>query len=158
MPFLWRISNYASLSGEGGLLYSARWHTAGQRIVYLAESPAGAMIEALVHLELDDADWPRSYRLMQAEYPESLGMELLRPTPAKTWKTTFAATRRLGNEWLQLERSALARVPSAILPETWNVLLNPDHPDAGRVRIVRTIRAEYDPRLLISIPEKEKSG
>jgi RES domain-containing protein len=156
MPFLWRISNYATLSGEGGLLYSARWHTSGQRIVYLAESPAGAMIEALVHLELDDADWPRSYRLMQAEHPADLRVETLKPSPVKSWKTSFAATRRLGNEWLQSQQSALARVPSAILAETWNVLLNPDHPDARRVRILRTIRAEYDPRLLVSIPEKKE--
>jgi RES domain-containing protein len=150
MPSLWRISNYQSLSGEGGLLYSARWHTAGQRIVYLAESPAGAMIEALVHLELDETDWPRSYYLMQVEYPESLSIEAPKPTPAKTWKTSLAATRKLGDEWLRARRSALARVPSAILPETWNVLLNPEHRDAKQVRIVKTIRAEYDPRLAAS--------
>jgi RES domain-containing protein len=154
MPFLWRISNYTSLSGEGGLLYSARWHTAGQRIIYLAESPAGAMIEALVHLELDDTDWPRSYQLMQVEYPLSLDVETLKPTPARTWKTSHAATRKLGDEWLHSRRSALGRVPSLILPETWNVLLNPDHSEAKQVRILRTIRTEYDPRLLVSIDEK----
>lgn len=155
MPFLWRISNYPSLSGEGGLHYAARWHTAGQRIVYLAESPAGAMIEALVHLELDEVDWPHAYRLMQVEYPESLAVETLKPTPARTWKTLPAATRKLGDEWLRSRRSALATVPSAILPETWNVLLNPEHGDAQQVRAVRTMRAEYDPRLLAAV-EKEK--
>ncbi|HUB18530.1 MAG TPA: RES family NAD+ phosphorylase [Acidobacteriaceae bacterium] len=148
MPFLWRISNYESLAGDGGLLYSARWHTAGHRIVYLAESPAGAMIEALAHLELDESDWPRSYHLIQVEYPENLRIETLKPTPAKSWKTSLAATRRLGDDWLRSRRAALARVPSAILPETWNVLLNPDHSDARQVRVVRTMRAEYDPRLL----------
>ncbi len=149
MPFLWRISNYQSLSGEGGLLYSARWHNAGQRIVYLAESPAGAMIEALVHLELDETDWPRSYHLIQVDFPDSLRIEMLKPTPAKSWKTSVAASRKLGDEWLRSRRSALARVPSAVLPETWNVLMNPDHGDAKQVRMLRTIRAEYDPRLLV---------
>jgi RES domain-containing protein len=149
MPFLWRISNYQSLSGEGGLLYSATWHTAGQRIVYLAESPAGAMIEALVHLELDETDWPRSYHLMQVDFPDSLSIETLKPTPAKSWKTSLAASHKLGDEWLRSRRSALARVPSAILPETWNVLMNPDHGDAKQVRMLRTISAEYDPRLLV---------
>jgi RES domain-containing protein len=148
MPLLWRISNYPSLSGEGGLHYAARWHTAGRRIVYLAESPAGAMIEVLVHLELDETDWPRAYRLLQVEYPADLRVETLKPTPAKSWKTSLAATRKLGDEWLRSGRSALARVPSAILPETWNVLFNPVHPNAKQVRILRTIRAEYDPRLL----------
>ena len=147
MPSLWRISNYQSLSGEGGLHYSARWHTAGHRIVYLAESPAGAMIEALVHLELDEGGWPLSYRLMQIDYPENLCAETLDPG-AKKWRANLELTRRLGDEWLRSGRSALARVPSAILPETWNVLLNPDHRDAGQIRPGRTMRAEYDPRLL----------
>ena len=148
MPLLWRISNYRSLSGDGGLHFSARWHSAGRRVVYLAESPAGAMIEVLVHLELDETDWPRAYHLMQVEYPADLRVEPFKPSPAKSWRTSLVATRKLGDEWLQSGRSALARVPSAILPETWNVLLNPDHRDAKRVRILRTIRAEYDPRLL----------
>ncbi|HEX3986142.1 MAG TPA: RES family NAD+ phosphorylase [Acidobacteriaceae bacterium] len=147
MPFLWRISNYLSLSGEDGLLYSARWHTAGHRIVYLAESPAGAMIEALVHLELDETDWPLAYQLAQVEVPDSLAIETLKPTPVKAWKRSLAASRALGDAWLRAPDSALARVPSAILPETWNVLLNPEHRDAQQLRIVKTIRAEYDPRL-----------
>jgi RES domain-containing protein len=155
MPFLWRISNHPSLSGEGGLHFSARWHTAGRRIVYLAESPAGAMIEVLVHLELDETDWPRAYHLLQVECPAELSVETLKPTPSKSWKTSLTATRKLGDEWLHAGRSALARVPSAILPETWNVLLNPDHPDSRRVTMVKTIRAEYDPRLLAaSLKEK----
>jgi len=155
MPSLWRISNYPSLSGEGGLHYSARWHTAGRRIVYLAESPAGAMIEVLVHLELDETDWPRTFHLLQVEYPAGLTLETLKPTPAKSWKTSLPATRKLGDEWLRSGRSALARVPSAILPETWNVLLNPDHPDAKQVRILRRLRAEYDPRLVAAAQKKK---
>jgi len=155
MPLLWRISNYPSLSGEGGLRYSARWHSAGHRIVYLAESPAGALIEALVHLELDETEWPRSYQLMQVEYPAGLKVETLRTGAGKSWKNSVESTRRLGDEWLRSSRSALARVPSAILPQTWNVLLNPDHSESKKVRVVRTLRAAYDPRLLPGT-EKQK--
>jgi RES domain-containing protein len=155
MASLWRISNYASLDGEGGLRFSARWHTAGHRIVYFAESPAGALVEALVHLELDERDWPRTYQLFEAEYPGRMRIETLEPRPAKNWQHQAALTRRLGDEWLRSGRSALARVPSAILPDTWNVLLNPGHEDARQVRVVRTMRAEYDPRL-IPAPRKGK--
>ncbi|MDE3106013.1 MAG: RES family NAD+ phosphorylase, partial [Acidobacteriota bacterium] len=42
---LWRISNFRSLAGEGGLRYAGRWHTAGKPIVYLAASAAGALVE-----------------------------------------------------------------------------------------------------------------
>jgi len=57
--FLWRISNHATLNGRGGLYTSARWHTAGRLVVYLAESSAGALLEALVHLELKPGRLPK---------------------------------------------------------------------------------------------------
>jgi RES domain-containing protein len=154
MPSLWRISNHASLSGEGGLHYAARWHTAAHPIVYFAESPAGALVEALVHLEFDEQDWPRSYRLMQAEFPDKLKIETLEPK-TRNWRTSLAATRKLGDEWMRSGRTALARVPSAIVPDTWNVLLNPRHASADQVKIVRTVRAEYDLRLMPK-PRKPK--
>ena len=53
MAIFWRISDYIDLSGEGGRKAGARWHTAGSRIVYLAESPMAALVETLVHLEVE---------------------------------------------------------------------------------------------------------
>lgn len=147
---LWRISRLPSLSGEGGLRYSARWHTAGRRMVYLAESPAGAVIEVLVHLELNETTWPEQYDLMRVAVPERLNIETIGPRD-KGWKSQLRTTQALGDDWLRSKRSALARVPSAILPETWNVLLNPEHPDAAEVQIVETIRAEYDARLIAKL-------
>ncbi|MGB9409097.1 MAG: RES family NAD+ phosphorylase, partial [Terracidiphilus sp.] len=60
MTTLWRISNYVDLSGEGGLTASARWHTKGKPVVYLADSPAGAMLERIVHMTdmYEDANLP----------------------------------------------------------------------------------------------------
>src|ERR1700761_7746068 len=97
---LWRISRYQSLSGEGGLRYSARWHTAGRRVVYLAESPAGAMIEALVHLELNEKNWPDYYDLMRVTAPNSIEVETITVVAEEDWKHSQNVTRRLGDEWL----------------------------------------------------------
>lgn len=155
MPSLWRISNYTSLSGEGGLHYSARWHTAGHPIVYLAESPAGALVEALVHLELDEGDWPRSYNLIHVDAPDKMKIETLDPSGSRNLKTNLAVTRELGDAWLRSARTALARVPSVILPDTWNILLNPRHPTAAQVRVVRTVKADYDVRFFPK-PRKAK--
>lgn len=148
---LWRISKFNSLSGEGGLRYSARWHTAGRRILYLAESPAGAMIEVLVHLELNENNWPSDYELLRVAVPDGIEIETIRVTDDESWKFDLSVSRGLGEEWLTSAHTALARVPSIILPKTWNVLLNPEHPAAGGIRIVETIRAEYDPRLLAKL-------
>ena len=144
---LWRISGFNSLSGEGGLKYSARWHTAGHRVVYLAESPAGALIEHLVHLELSEKSWPAFYDLMQVTAPDGIQVETFSLPASDAWKRLPIVTRNLGDEWLRSERTALARVPSAIMPNTWNFLLNPDHPEAAEIRIIQIARADYDPRL-----------
>ena len=69
--FLWRISNHAALDGRGGLLAGARWHMAGQPIVYLAESPAGSLLEVLVHLELDLDNLPKSFKLSKRNVKQS---------------------------------------------------------------------------------------
>lgn len=145
---LWRISNHLSLTGEGGLRYAARWHSAGRRIVYLAESPAGAMVEVLFHLELEEAELPQAYTLLEVTMPANLAAPDLIIPAGDAWKSNHSISRQLGDEWLVAGASALARVPSAILPSTFNVLLNPLHPDAQALRIAQTNRAHFDPRLL----------
>jgi RES domain-containing protein len=145
---LWRISNHRSLTGEGGLRYSARWHTAGRSIVYLAASPAGAMVEVLVHLELQEDELPPSYTLLKIEASASLAIEEIRVPAKDDWKADLGISRRLGDEWLKSAKSALARVPSAILPNTFNYLLNPLQQDAKKIRIASATKASFDPRLL----------
>jgi RES domain-containing protein len=145
---LWRISNHRSLTGEGGLRFSARWHTAGRPIVYLAASAAGAMVEVLVHLELQEDELPSSYTLLGIEVPKDLAAEEIRVGGREDWKDNLGMTRRLGDGWLEGAKTALARVPSAILPSTFNYLLNPLHRDAKQVRIVTATQVKFDPRLL----------
>lgn len=148
MPDLWRISNHQSLTGEGGLRYAARWHDAGRRIVYLAESPAGAMVEVLVHLELEEEELPRSYILLRVKVPENLATEQISVPSGEAWKADHDLSRQLGDAWLVSRTTALAQVPSAILPNTTNFLLNPLHAEAERIQIIESTRAEFDPRLL----------
>ena len=148
MPDLWRISNHRDLTGAGGLRYSARWHSAGHRVVYLAESAAGALIEVLVHLELDETDLPPAYTLLRVAVPPEVAAVNLPVPTDDAWKAEVMVTRALGDDWLKTGRSALARVPSAILPDTFNLLLNPQHPQASLIGIVEATSARLDPRLL----------
>ena len=144
---LWRISNHATLDGEGGRRYAARWHHAGLPIVYLAASPAGALIEVLVHLELSESQLPPTYTLLHVRVPADVPVSTLR-VPGDAWQTDLALTRRLGTAWLRGRRFALVRVPSTIVPSTSNYLLNPLHPLARRVKLLGTEQAVFDPRLL----------
>ena len=146
---LWRISDHATLDGGGGLSLSGRWHTAGRRIVYCAPNPATALLEVLVHTEISFDDVPVHFRYLEIEAPDALAAEDLDPsTLAQSWRTDLLATRRAGDQWLQSGRTALLRVPSVIVPATWNVLINPRHPESAQIRIIRTLRHGPDPRLL----------
>lgn len=143
---LWRLSRHESLNGEGGRRYGARWHNAGSPIVYLAESPPGALIEILVHLELDESELPPAYKLLRVTAPGKLRISQLRVPAGDAWKSNLALTRRIGDAWLKSHRSALARVPSAILPNTFNYLFNPTHLHAARIAIAEVRSATIDPR------------
>ena len=146
---LWRISNHADLNGIGGLYASARWHTKGRPIVYLAETPAGALLESLVHLEIDKEDVPLRYQLMKVNAEDDIPFETVMPDSLpNTWRDEEEITRRIGTEWLKDGKTALLQVPSAIMPETWNWLLNPRHEDAKRVRIVSAVKYFHDMRLV----------
>jgi len=145
--FLWRISNHEGLEGRGGLLASARWHTQGRPVVYLAASPAGALVEVLVNLELDAARLPGSYTMLKVEAPDDIRvMRAELASLPEAWASDVTISRRLGDEWLAGGESALLEVPSAILPDTFNVLLNPHHPEAGRIKVVWQRAYPYDRR------------
>jgi RES domain-containing protein len=145
--FLWRISNHAELDGRGGLLASARWHTQGRPIVYLAASPAGALVEVLVNLELDAARLPGSYTLLKAEAADEVQIRRIElASLPESWADDLTISRSRGDEWLAAGESALLEVPSAILPDTFNVLLNPHHADAGRIAVVWRRAYPYDRR------------
>jgi RES domain-containing protein len=149
---LWRISDHASLSGDGGLLGSARWHSRGKRIVYLADHPASALLEVMVHLEVRAENIPDGYQLLKIDAPDDLAVDDADPgeVPAN-WRERVSLTQKIGDDWLNNGSTSLLRVPSAIVPETNNYLLNPAHADAVRIVIASAIRAAFDPRLMAFI-------
>lgn len=141
---LWRISNYADLSGVGGMRASGRWHSQGRRIVYLADHPSSALLEMLVHMDRDLI--PSTYQLLRIVTPSDIASETVDGLPPD-WRTRTIATREIGDRWLDHGSSALLQVPSAT-GQGYNFLLNPAHPDAARIAVAEIIHAPFDPRLL----------
>ncbi len=146
---LWRISNHADLRGLGGLYAPGRWHTQGRQVIYLAESPSSALLEILVHFEIDRDDLPDTYQLLKVEAPDGIRVDAITiESLPEHWKDSELVARTVGDEWLHRGETALLRVPSAIMPETWNWLLNPRHADAAHVRILTANMYDHDLRLL----------
>ena len=146
---VWRISNHRDLSGLGGLRAAARWHHAGKAIVYTASSPASALLEVMVHLELNDlAHLPDAYQLLKIEVPDSLALlELNEAELEAGWQKNIELTRAIGDRWLSGFDTVLLAVPSAIVPHTQNYLINPAHPDIGNIKMTSHGSYPFDLRV-----------
>ena len=146
---VWRVSNHASLDGEGGLYAAGRWHSKRARIVYCAPNPATALLEMLVHAEIEVEDFPDTFRLLKIEIPDAVSREELDESGLSSrWQAAAEHTRGIGDRWLAGKRSLLLRVPSAVVPETQNILVNPQHPEAKRVKLIGSGEYHLDQRLL----------
>ena len=67
---VWRLSRYTDLQGFGGIQVSGRWHEKGNPIVYAAASASTALLEVLVHLDIDPEDIPDDIKLIEIENPQ----------------------------------------------------------------------------------------
>jgi len=148
--FLWRISNFSSLSGKGAEFSGGRWHTqgAGKRVVYLTERPAVALIEDLVNLRGNPRFFQQHFQLLKVACGDEVHAAELTPNQLSAVDPEHhAPTRAIGDAWLAAQSSALLRVPSIPSPESWNYLLNPLHRDASHLKIEWARHITYDQRL-----------
>jgi RES domain-containing protein len=146
---LWRISNYATLDGAGGLYVSGRWHTKGHPVVYCTLNPSTALLEILVHMSIDSEDLPDHFHVLKIEGSDALPSERIeRDELPPNWEADIAVTQSIGDRWLSEKRSLLLEVPSVLVPETWNVLVNPEHPEVKQLMIVAVYNHPFDLRFL----------
>ena len=127
---VWRLTRlpYADLSGTGAELLGGRWTSPRVPVVYAAVDAALAALEIRANLDLDFSLLPDDYVLLGID-TNYLGYEDAPPL------TDGDQCRAYGDRWLSEGRSALLRVPSVVMPESHNILINPRHHDARHARI-----------------------
>ena len=151
MPWLWRLyraQHGPGLDGIGGTFADGRWHTRGELVVYFGGSAAIVVLERLAHTDPDLL--PDDLRLAHFEFSEPVAeskVDEYGGLPAN-WTQDEKATRGIGERWRRQGSSCLLAVPSAILPEEFNFVFNPQHPEARRLRLVRERRFAFDARLI----------
>ena len=140
---VWRLCRapYADLSGEGARRFGGRWNSAGRPLVYTAGEAALAVLEVRVHLDLPLELLPDDYHLLSIDTGTAYCEQL-----AKSFQNAEAC-RAYGEQWLNEQRSALLQVNSVIVPESCNVLINPDHREAKQIRIIKSRLFQFDARL-----------
>ncbi len=145
----WRIckTRFAPFDGTGAMLRGARWNSAGRPVVYAADSLAGAILEVLAHA-LRPRTLPGPHHAVRIEVPDEL-VETLDPATLPRWDTRDSPeARAFGDRWLSEGRSAALRVPALpCRPAGRNLLIDPGHPDAGRIVVSEPFAVPWDERL-----------
>jgi RES domain-containing protein len=151
MAKLWRVVKQAravtAFDGKAAQRFGGRWNSPGRRAVYASATKSLAVLEILVHLDVGrrlppivaftfDVDDDLVDRLPAAKLP-------------RHWRTSrgLLATQQLGDAWLASGRALALVVPSAIVPEESNYVLNPEHPGFDRLKFGRSTPFVLDPRL-----------
>jgi RES domain-containing protein len=133
-----------AFSGEGARLYGGRWNSPGVPVVYTSSTIALAVLEWRAHL----TQWPAPpVMIIEVEFSPALVKSPAR-LPAH-WKQLPAprVNATIGDNWVKSMRSAILQLPSAIVPDEFNYLLNPLHTDFGRIIRAKPRLLKVDPRL-----------
>jgi RES domain-containing protein len=148
---VWRISReiYPPLDGEGARRYGGRWSSRGSPVVYTAAHLSLAVLEVLVHTDPDVI--PTDLAVFEIEVPDDLAIDRVSLDDLPTnWMSIpdHRACRDFGDAWLARADAPVLEVPSAVVPEESNYLIDPAHPESARVTVVGTRPFSFDPRLL----------
>ncbi len=128
---------------------AARWNSNGHFMTYAASTRALACLENMVHRRSIGAD--DLFRVTLIEIPDELKIKKIdKKGLPDNWQeyTNYAFCQVIGDTWLKGKATAVLRVPSAIIPEEYNYLINPQHPDFGRIKVHATESFGFDERLL----------
>ena len=134
--------------GTGSFLYGNRWNSQGRKIIYAAQTFAGALLEILVHAELGRV--PRNQVWVSIQIPATIGIEIVPPERVPGWAGShFGPTQKIGDAWFDEQRSPVLRVPSVVTSGVeCNFLLNQNHPQFASIRVSPPQPVAWDPRLL----------
>jgi RES domain-containing protein len=143
---IWRVCRhpFAELDGKGAEIKGGRWNSAGRPVVYASENLSLAILEVLVHLEVDVDELPDDYVSVEIDVSDKLKVKGLE---AEIDIYNIAETRDHGDQWLTSAQTAAFDVPSTVVPKERNICLNPTHPDFQAIETVEVSPFQFDPRL-----------
>lgn len=151
MPTAWRITKTGNagnaFDGEGARLFGSRWSTPGRRVAFASTTLSLATLEVLVHLQMSSL--LASYVTFSVEFSEEWVQSLDAGVLPLDWRRHPAPTelQEIGDRWIAESRSLLLRVPSAIIPQEFNFLINPGHVDFPKLNTAGPIPFDMDGRL-----------
>lgn len=136
------------ISGNGAKLYGGRWNSAGLPMLYATENISLAVLEILVRTNMQLI--PLTYHLLKINIASTTDSVLIATTKLKKdWKDDVDYSRWIGDEFLKSNKRLLCKVPSAIIEEENNYLVNPHHSDFYKLKIIVADKFQFDKRLFL---------
>lgn len=147
---VYRISRepYANdLSGSGSMLYGGRWNTKGKAALYTAGSIALAMLEVAVHINPNKA--PQDFKLVKIQVHSVLIQKVKVEELNLGWRESPPSqfTQDIGDEFLMKKSHFILEVPSVVVPDEYNYIINPSHHEFLNVEIILIEPISFDSRL-----------
>lgn len=149
---VWRICDVkytkTAFDGQGAKKYGARWNPTGTEVVYTSSSLALAALELLVHLGVKAS--PKSYVAIPVDIPEGLLIDRVDENNLPSnWRDDPppSTLTNVGKQWINSGGSAVLRVPSVVIDEEYNYLINPNHRDFAQLIIGAARTFQFDLRL-----------
>jgi RES domain-containing protein len=145
-----KTKHSADLTGEGARLNGGRWNHILTPCVYTSQSRALAILEYTVNVNIDDI--PRTLSITTIEIPEDTIKNLMPADLPGDWMQipSPSSTKDFGTGLLKSIITPVIRIPSIIVPQEFNYLLNPLHPDSKQFKILSVEDFIYDVRIKIN--------
>lgn len=148
---IYRITKkeHTALDGKGGLFGSGRWHKKGNPVIYASEHASLAAWEKIVHVS-DFENIPNDLLLVKIEIPDRIEIQTIPQTVlVNGWDSyPFAGeTVDYGTSFLRTNEHLALKVPSAIISDEFNIIINPLHPDIRDCKVISTIPFIFDKRV-----------
>lgn len=137
------------LSGIGAKLYGGRWNNKGNALLYTSSTRALAALEVLVHLPPINVK-PIDFTIVSIDIPTNSMEEIsYHKIKDELLENGFYSNfKKIGDKWLNNNSSLVLKVPSVVIHEEFNYLINPLHKDFGKIKIVDKKKFSFDSRLL----------
>ena len=122
------------ISGTGAKLFGGRWNSIGVPVLYSTENISLAVLEILVRTDINHL--PLHYFLLKLELPDKADVTLINKAKLKKeWKTDVGYTQWIGNEFVKSNKALVLKLPSAIIDEEHNFIVNKNHQDFKKIKI-----------------------
>ena len=139
--FVYRISALSKLVASGN---TSRWNSKGKYVIYSSSNRALACLENIVHRSGEGLNI--KFKILTIEIPDSIKKNEIKKFQSG-WINNYQIIQKIGDSWLDKNHTCILRVPSAIIREEHNILINPNHEDFNLVKLVKIEDFEFDSRL-----------